>query len=87
MHQSASFELSKTVFEQLFIFFIIRGDPFNLGGSKSYPTWKKRSKNVPKKVLNQDAKWNKKTGGRSCVITFGVIGTLYCALLKKRMTV
>ena len=27
---------------------------------------------------NQNAKWNNKMGGRSFVITCGVIGTLYC---------
>ena len=76
MHQDASFELSKTVFEIFFIFFIIRGDPCDLGGSKSYPTWKKRSKKFLNFFLsNQDAKWNKKMGGRSFVITCGVIGT------------
>ena len=32
--QDASFELSKTSFGQFFIFFIIRGDPSDLGGVK-----------------------------------------------------
>ena len=77
VHQDASFELSKTAFGQFFIFFILRGDPFDLGGSKSYPTWKKRSEKISKFFSsNQDAKWNKKMSGRSFVITCGVIGTL-----------
>ena len=46
------------------------------GGSKSYQTWKKWSKKISKKNSNPDAKWNKKMGGRSFVITCGVIGTL-----------
>ena len=78
MHQDASFELSKTVFGQFFIFFIIRGDPCDLGGSKNYPTKKKKiKKKIQKFFSNQDAKWNKKMGGRIFVITCGVIGTLY----------
>ena len=75
MHQDASFELSNTAFGQFFIFFIIRGDPFDLRGSKSYPKWEKKIPKL-KKNSNQDAKWNKKMGGRSFVITCGVIGTL-----------
>ena len=72
MHQDASFELSKTVFGQFFIFFIIRGDPCDLGGSKSYPTWKKRSEKISKCFSsNQDEKWNKTMGGRSIVIICG----------------
>ena len=50
------------------------------GGSKSYPTWKKGLKKFPKNS-NQGAKSDKKTGGKSHVITFGVFpfkfGTLY----------
>ena len=45
MHQDASFELSNTAFGQ---FVMMRGDPFDLGGSKSYPTWKKGEE---KKIL------------------------------------
>ena len=75
MHQGASSELSKT-----FHIFHHKGDPCDLGGLKSYPNWKKRFKKNPKKrISNQDAKLNKKMGGRSFVITCGVIGTLYSA--------
>ena len=52
-----------------------------LGGSKNYPTWKKRSKKNSEKNSNQGAKRNKKMGGRCHVITLGVFpfknGTLY----------
>ena len=34
MHEDAFFELSKTTIEQFFQFFTIRGDAFDLGGSK-----------------------------------------------------
>ena len=34
-----------------------------------------------KKNKNQDAKWNKKMGGRIFVITCGIIGTLYYTAL------
>ena len=53
-----------------------------MGRSKIYPKWKKRLKNI-KKNSNNDAKWNKKMGGRSLVITCGVIGTLYCSAYGK----
>ena len=37
VHQDASFELSKTSFGHFFIFFIIRGDPFDFRGGKNLP--------------------------------------------------
>ena len=49
-----------------------------LGGQKVTQHGKKGPKKFPFfSSLNQDAKWNKKMGGRSFVITCGVIGTLY----------
>ena len=36
MHQDPSFELSKITIGNIFRFFTIRGDPFDLGGVKSY---------------------------------------------------
>ena len=52
-----------------------------MGGSKSYPEWKKRLKNFPKK--NQGAKWNKKMGGRSCFIISGDFGHgLLCSAVQ-----
>ena len=55
-----------------------RPDSLNdLWGVKKLPDMEKK---VLKKFnlysLNQDAKWNKKMGGRSLIITCGVIGTL-----------
>ena len=38
VHQDASFELSKSIFRQFFIFFTLRGDPFDWGGVKILPT-------------------------------------------------
>ena len=73
-HQGASFELLKTVFGQLFIFFVRRGV------QKLPDMEKKNPKIFQTKFSNQDAKWNKKMGGRSLVITCGVIGTLYCTV-------
>ena len=52
----------KMVFGQFFKFLIIKG----VGGSKSYPMWKKRLI-----FFYQGAKWNKKMGGRSLVIICG----------------
>ena len=82
MHQDASFELSKTVFGQFFKFFIIRG----FGGVKKLPNMEKKvEKKFQNFFSNQGAKRNKKMGGRSHVITFGVFpfknGTLYCTVL------
>ena len=45
-----------------------------MGESKKYPTWKKGQK-VSNLFSNEDAKWNKKMGGISFVITCGFIGT------------
>jgi len=36
VHQNPSFELSKSTIRQFFIFFTLRGDPFDLGGLKFY---------------------------------------------------
>ena len=44
VHQNASFTLSKTGFGQFFIFFIIRGDPYDLGGLHIYQQCLTRSK-------------------------------------------
>ena len=52
-------------------FFTIKGESYDFGGVKSNPTWKKRLKKNSKKKSNQGAKWNKKMGGRSFVITCG----------------
>ena len=77
VHQDASFELSKTVIGQFFKFVIIR----RFRGVKKLPCMEKKfEKNFPKKISYQGAKRNKKMGGRSYVITFGAIGTLYCAI-------
>ena len=47
------------------------------GGQKVTRHGKKGPKKFKFFSSNQDAKWNKKMGGRSFVITCGVIGTLY----------
>ena len=39
VHQDASFELSRTAFGQFFRFFIIRGDPSDLGGAQTSLSW------------------------------------------------
>ena len=46
-------------------------------GVKKLPDMEKRFKKISIKNSNQDAKWNKKMGGRNFVIISGVIGTLY----------
>ena len=50
-----------------------------MGGGvvKKLLNMEKRSKKIPN-IKNQDAKWNKEMGGKSFVITCGVIETLYC---------
>ena len=69
VHHYASFELSKTIFGQFLKLVIIRG----FGGLKNLPNLgKKRLKKIPKFFSNQGAKRNKKMGGRSHVMTFGV---------------
>ena len=67
VHQDTSFELSNTPFRQFFIFFILL-----IWGVEKLPDMGKKYKRNPEKISNQDAKWNKKMGGRSPVITFGV---------------
>ena len=70
MRKGASFELSKPVF----IFFIIRA--LVIWGGQKVTRHGKRV--IFFLNSNQDAKSNKKIGGRSFVITCDVIGTLYC---------
>ena len=70
--KNAYFELSKTTFGNIFKFFTIRGVPY---GQKVT----RRRKMVLIFFffyLKNCTKWNKKMGGRSFVITCGVIGTL-----------
>ena len=71
--------LKKSKIGKYFQNFHHKGGPLR---SKSYPTLKKkekkRSKIISKKNLKDWTKWNKKMGGRSFIITCGVIGTLYC---------
>ena len=55
-----------------------------MGGFKKLPDMKEKVKKNSEKKSNQGAKRNKKMGGRSHVITFGVFpfknGTLYCTV-------
>ena len=74
VHQTPSFELSRSTFGQFFRFFILRGDPYDFGVVKSYTEWKKWSEKRRRKKLT---KWNRKMGGRSFIITSGAFeGTL-----------
>ena len=66
----------------LLFFTIGGGGSFDLGGQKVTQHGKKRlKKKFKQKNINLGAKWYKKMGGTSCVITCGVIGTLYCTVL------
>ena len=51
MHQNASFELSKTSFGHFSYFFIIRGDPSDLGGVKITSTGSRWAREEREAVL------------------------------------
>ena len=68
VHQGASFELSKTVLEQLLKNCIIKG----VEGVQKLPDMEKKVKQVRRrKNLNKGAKRNKKMGGKKFVIICG----------------
>ena len=69
--QNALFELSKTIFRNVFNFLSMRGVPYR---QKVTGAEKKVKKKFQKKNLKDWTKWNRKMGGRSCFITSGAFG-------------
>ena len=68
VHQNTSFELSQTVFWTIFQIF----HHMVIWRDQKVTRHRKRSKKIPQKNSNRGAKRNKKMGGWSHVITFGV---------------
>ena len=62
------FEISKTTLRKNLNFFTIREVPYGPKVTRR----RKRGKKKFKKNLKDCTKWNRKMGGRSLVITFGV---------------
>ena len=77
VHQGASFELSKTAFQQFFKIFTNRGDPSDLGGGgQNFRQVEDGLTNQKENLFwNWHDKTNTKMGGRSLMNKFWLYGS------------